>query len=225
MKKILLLFFITFPLLGFSQSYVFCPEIKTEQKQGFEGLYIFIVFKDSRVYEEKLIEKCTKNEIFSEFVNCIKNTFSDIKITVLDENKYDENPIESAITFKIDLQKYDATAHPGVGVYIANTKYEVILFDNRKGVNIFKDTITGEGKQINALGYKSGKIASNSSFKRAFDKFILMFENFKPPLRVDGFTSDEALVELKRFKEKLDLQLITQEEYDKKKVELMKYIR
>ena len=37
-------------------------------------------------------------------------------------------------------------------------------------------------------------------------------------------SSDAALQELKKWKEKLDLQIITQEEYDAKKAELMKYI-
>lgn len=36
--------------------------------------------------------------------------------------------------------------------------------------------------------------------------------------------SDAALQELKKWKEKLDLQIITQEEYDAKKAELMKFI-
>ncbi|MBO4613543.1 MAG: SHOCT domain-containing protein [Bacteroidales bacterium] len=37
-------------------------------------------------------------------------------------------------------------------------------------------------------------------------------------------SSEAALQELKKWKEKLDLQIITQEEYDAKKAELMKYI-
>lgn len=37
-------------------------------------------------------------------------------------------------------------------------------------------------------------------------------------------TSDEAIQELKKAKEKLDLELITQEEYDKIKEELKQYI-
>ena len=37
--------------------------------------------------------------------------------------------------------------------------------------------------------------------------------------------SEAALEELKRWKEKLDLQIITQEEYDAKKAELMKLIK
>ena len=40
-----------------------------------------------------------------------------------------------------------------------------------------------------------------------------------------SMTSDEVLTELKKAKEKLDLELITQEEYDELKTELMKYIK
>ena len=39
-----------------------------------------------------------------------------------------------------------------------------------------------------------------------------------------AMTNDEALDKLKKAKEKLDLELITQEEYDKKKEELKQYI-
>ena len=40
-----------------------------------------------------------------------------------------------------------------------------------------------------------------------------------------GMTSDQALQELKRAKDKLDLELITQLEYDKIKAKLIKYIK
>ena len=42
---------------------------------------------------------------------------------------------------------------------------------------------------------------------------------------LDDMASDAALQELKKWKEKLDLQIITQEEYDAKKAELMKKIK
>ena len=41
----------------------------------------------------------------------------------------------------------------------------------------------------------------------------------------DDVASEAALQELKKWKEKLDLQIITQEEYDAKKAELMKLIK
>lgn len=40
-----------------------------------------------------------------------------------------------------------------------------------------------------------------------------------------GYSSDSALQELKKWKEKLELEIITQEEYDQKKAELMKFIK
>jgi len=178
MKKLIILILLIIPISGFCQSFVFCPEIKTEAKQGLNDLNVSIVFRDSRVYEKRIKAQCSKEEIFDVFVNSIMRTFPNLKITVLDESKFDENPAEGTITFKINLRRYETTFYPGV--YIANTNYEVILYDNRNGINIIKDTITGEGKQFNAFGYKSGKIASNSSFKRAFDKFVLLFDNLIP---------------------------------------------
>ena len=40
-----------------------------------------------------------------------------------------------------------------------------------------------------------------------------------------GMTSDEALAELKKAKDKLDLDIITQEDYNQIKADLMKYIK
>lgn len=40
-----------------------------------------------------------------------------------------------------------------------------------------------------------------------------------------GYTSDQALAELKKWKDKLDLELITKEEYEVRKEELSKFIR
>ena len=55
----------------------------------------------------------------------------------------------------------------------------------------------------------------------------LNFKNALSTGEVKGFgkTSDEALSELKKAKDKLDLGLITQEEFDRLKQELSKYIK
>lgn len=44
-------------------------------------------------------------------------------------------------------------------------------------------------------------------------------------LKTNILSSDEALVKLKKCKDKLDLGLISQEEFDKKKEELSKFIK
>jgi hypothetical protein len=44
-------------------------------------------------------------------------------------------------------------------------------------------------------------------------------------IKIFGLTSDEALTELKKAKDKLELGLITQEKYDSLKIEFTKYIK
>ena len=57
--------------------------------------------------------------------------------------------------------------------------------------------------------------------------YSIQFENALATGEVKGFgmTSDEALSELKKAKDKLELGLITQEEFEKAKAELSKYIK
>ncbi len=60
-----------------------------------------------------------------------------------------------------------------------------------------------------------------------FSNYEMIFENAISVGEVKGFgkTSDEALIELKKAKDKLDLGLINQEEFEKLKIELSKYIK
>jgi hypothetical protein len=44
-------------------------------------------------------------------------------------------------------------------------------------------------------------------------------------IKSKGMTSDEALNELKRAKDKLDLGIISKEEYEVKRLELIKFIK
>lgn len=60
--------------------------------------------------------------------------------------------------------------------------------------------------------------------------FALFVNNFEGALsngeiKSNIMTSDQALAELKKWKSKLDLEIITQEEYDAKKKELMTFIK
>ena len=57
--------------------------------------------------------------------------------------------------------------------------------------------------------------------------YTIQFENAMSTgeIKGTGITSDEALAELKKAKDKLDLGLITQEEYEKKKAELTPFIK
>ena len=57
------------------------------------------------------------------------------------------------------------------------------------------------------------------------DNINELFLSYYNYLQEEGMSSSEAISQLKKYKEKLDLEIMTQEEYDAKKAELMKYIK
>jgi hypothetical protein len=86
-----------------------------------------------------------------------------------------------------------------------------------------------EIKKIFVVGNK--RMGYTVSFRTkgvtGLSNYTIQFENALSTGEVKGFglTSDDALQQLKKGKDKLDLGLITQEEYDKLKEELTKYIK
>lgn len=84
-------------------------------------------------------------------------------------------------------------------------------------------------KKIRAGGTaRSGwKIGFQTQGMTAIDNYFLYIEDAiaSGEVKGKGMTSDAALAELKKAKDKLDLQLITQDEYDRIKAELVKYIK
>jgi len=122
-------------------------------------------------------------------------------------------------------------------VYLSDVEKQYVLY----GTYVCQPAINAASNLTLTLRDKDGKIIFSSSkegmcvaslkcdFNRASDKIIQQISSlnyyFKPtPINEKRYTSDEALQELERWKRKLDLQIITQEEYDQKKAELMKYI-
>lgn len=218
-KYLLLFIILNIPFFGISQSYVFCPKVEIENQIEIEE-NVFLVFRDSRTYEQKLKEKCTKEEVFAAFTNYINSTFPNIKTTVLEENQYSEQPKSDQITFKIDLKKYDATFY--TGVYVSYTKLLVKIYDYRKGSEIFEFEFNGKGSQFNTLGYSSGKKASTKSFNRAMNEFNLVIEKvIEGNMEQQKETVAQSKVDrLRELKELLDEGILTQEEFnsEKKKV-------
>jgi hypothetical protein len=86
-----------------------------------------------------------------------------------------------------------------------------------------------EIKRIAVVGNK--RMGYSVSFRTkgitGLSNYSIQFENALSTGEVKGFglSSDDALAQLKKGKDKLDLGLITQEEYDKLKADLTKYIK
>ena len=225
LKKLLSILLMTFPLVVFGQSYVFHPEIETKERQDLTNTNVTIVYKDSRVFAKDIKEKCTRTEIFTEFSKLIQDTYPSAKINILNENEFNIPPTNGIMTIKINLLKYDVTFY--TGMWIANTKYEVQIYDFTNVKNVFNDTILGEGKQFNALGNSSGKTASNSSFKRAFDEFLLLIDkvsqstNTQLNQNTKTENSKSKAERLRELKQLLDEKVLTQEEFDVEKRKIL----
>jgi hypothetical protein len=86
-----------------------------------------------------------------------------------------------------------------------------------------------EIKRIFVYGNKrSGySVAFRTKGITGLSNYTIQFENALSTGEVKGFglSSDDALAKLKKAKDKLDLGLISQEEFDKLKAELSKYIK
>lgn len=86
-----------------------------------------------------------------------------------------------------------------------------------------------EIKRIYVIGNKRTgfSVAMRTKGAIATNNYTIQFENALSAGEIKGFgkTSDEALSELKKAKDKLDLGLITQEEFDKLKAELSPFIK
>ena len=86
-----------------------------------------------------------------------------------------------------------------------------------------------EIKRIAVVGNKRAGYSVSFRTKGiiALSNYSIQFENALSTGEIKGFglSSDDALAQLKKGKDKLDLGLITQEEYDKLKADLTKYIK
>jgi hypothetical protein len=86
-----------------------------------------------------------------------------------------------------------------------------------------------EIKKIRVLGNKRQgyKVQFQTKGRTSIDNYFFNLEDaiVAGEIKSKGMTSDQAMKELKTAKDKLDLGLITQAEYDKVKAELVKYIK
>lgn len=103
------------------------------------------------------------------------------------------------------------------------------------------DSLINYKMVIDDLYYKNKPTSGVSSFFNNKGEYRLKFMNvakstleatvnnilfsYYDKLMTAGMTSNEALTELNKYKNMLDLELITQDEYNAKKAELIKYIK
>lgn len=153
--------------------------------------------------------------------------YNDLQSGVKPEGKFSYYESKSGYIYKIgDRLK--------IGVPFSNKTFAFITEGDGILFPITPLTISASGqeseiKKIWISGTKrSGYFAMiRSKGITGLSNYTITFENAieNGELKSFGKTSDEALVELKKAKDKLDLGLITQEDFDKLKAELIKYVK
>lgn len=172
-KKIIFIIFFV-PFLGMSQSFIFCPKIKVEVKNSTSKEKVNIVFKDSRTYEKKVKDKCSCSKIFDAFYKYTVKAFPNVPVVLLSNDKFDTQANKGEITCKINFFKYEAVFDKGT--YTATVRFDVSIIDNRSKLKLSNKLISAEESKFNLWGFKSGKMATNDSFKKAFDEYISLLE-------------------------------------------------
>ena len=121
-----------------------------------------------------------------------------------------------------------------IGVHSSNKTFAFITQGDGLLIPITNLTASFSGneteiKRISVVGNK--RMGYSVSFRTkgitGLSNYSIQFENALSTGEIKGFglSSDDALAQLKKGKDKLDLGLITQEEYDKLKADLTKYIK
>lgn len=121
----------------------------------------------------------------------------------------------------------------GDTLYIGTSKdggdFNNIMQNSGMGYYPLPNNASGNFVVITALISKSRtlQVKTTKAQGSRYDLIILDFEKalFSNEIKASKMTSDEALEELKRAKDKLDLGLITQQEFDSIKKELASFIK
>ena len=106
----------------------------------------------------------------------------------------------------------------GDGMLIPITALEASASGN--DTEIKKIYVVGSKRSGYSVSFRTKGISGLSNYSVSIENAIDNKE-----VKSFGMTSDDALAELKKSKDKLDLGLFTQEQYEAKKAELVKYIK
>ncbi|NQW34974.1 MAG: hypothetical protein HQ470_04125 [Methylophilales bacterium] len=139
-----------------------------------------------------------------------------------------------------DGQIYKVGDKITIGVPSTNKEFSFIwtaqtLLDVLAEVPSYYATVSSSGdlseiKRIYLVGTKRAGFSVEmitKGFNLLSNNYTISFENAlkSGEIKGSGMSSDEALMELKKAKEKLELGIITQEQYDAIKTDLIKFIK
>jgi hypothetical protein len=153
--------------------------------------------------------------------------FVDVQNGTITSGQFESYVAKDSSIYKVGDKIQFGTPSGVNGLFVTVTKADVMGTIYRVGAEVINTS--AEIKKIRVAGNKrSGyKVSFQTKGMTGIDNYFFFIEDAIQVGEVKSFgmTSDQALAELKKAKDKLELGLITQEEYDKLKAELSKYIK
>jgi len=153
--------------------------------------------------------------------------YDDVQSGTVTKGKFDSYVSKDGSTYKIGDKIQIGTPSGINGKFVTIQKVDVIGTVYVVGAEAINTS--AEIKRIRVRGNKRTgyKVSFQTKGMTGLDNYFVYIEDAIQvgEIKSFGMTSDEALNELKKAKDKLELGLITQDEFDKLKQELSKYIK
>lgn len=218
-KYLIVIFGLLLSSYAFSQSFVFCPEIKLDKVYETKG-EIYLLIKDERSYTKKRVkEKCKTEDIFGYFINSVKASFPRAKINQMQESDIEKLAGQKKIIIKVIFEKYETVFQ--VGAYAANTNYKVQIFDYLNNSTDESFRIKNFSTKWNSIGFIGAKNSLNESFKNSLNEFAEKLDEVLSGKIEKKETSSDKVKKLRELKQLLDEGILTEEEYNKEKQKVL----
>ena len=153
-------------------------------------------------------------------------SFSDLDTNKRPKGKFESYTSKSGDIYKVGDTLKIGTPSSGNGRFLYLTSVDISGQQLPVRANV--SNTNAEIKKIRVAGSKRAgwKVTFQLKATAVSNYFIFAEDGFSSGELVSfGMTSDQALQDLKRAKDKLDLGIITQDEYDTIKSKLLKYIK
>jgi hypothetical protein len=153
--------------------------------------------------------------------------FDDVQNGLVDKGQYTSYIAKDGSTYNVGDKIKFGTPSGVNGKFVTIQKFDIML--NVYVVGAEAINTSAEIKKFRVTGTKRAgyKVQLQTKGMTGIDNYFVYLEDaiLIGEIKSFGMTSDEALSELKKAKDKLDLGIISQEEYDLKKAELTPFIK
>jgi hypothetical protein len=154
-------------------------------------------------------------------------TYSDVVNQIITRGKFTEYVSRDGTVYRIGDRVEFGTPSGVNGKFVTIQKMDVMGTYYPVGAEIINTSAEIKSIWIGGSKRTGFKVSFQTKGFTFIDNYFIPIEDAiqTGEVKTQGITSDEALTELKKAKDKLDLGLITPEEYEIIKLELIKFIK